>query len=47
MQMFKGMGMIETALGVDTQNLSGALNLYQSVGYRQVKTFFIYRKLME
>jgi ribosomal protein S18 acetylase RimI-like enzyme len=47
MQMFKGMGMTETALGVDTQNLSGALNLYQSVGYRQVKTFFIYRKLME
>jgi ribosomal protein S18 acetylase RimI-like enzyme len=39
--------MIETALGVDTQNLSGALNLYLSVGYRQVKTFFIYRKLME
>ncbi|MCI0476617.1 MAG: GNAT family N-acetyltransferase [Anaerolineales bacterium] len=41
-QMFKQMGMEETALGVDTQNPHGALNLYESVGYHAIKrhTFF-------
>jgi mycothiol synthase len=40
--MFREMGMEETALGVDTQNPSGALGLYESVGYRAVQrhTFF-------
>jgi len=46
-QMFKVMGMTETALGVDSQNLSGALRLYQGVGYRQTKQFTIYRKPLE
>ena len=46
-QMFKEMGMTETALGVDSQNLSGALRLYQGVGYRQNKQVAIYRKPME
>ncbi len=46
MKMFKSMGMTETALGVDTQNLSGALRLYKSVGYRAVKKHTIYRKAM-
>lgn len=46
-QMFKDMGMTETALGVDSQNLSGALRLYQSVGYRQTKQFTIYRKPLD
>lgn len=45
-QMFKEMGMQETALGVDTQNPSGALNLYESVGYRMVKRHVTYRKAM-
>ncbi len=44
MEMFKEMGMTETALGVDTDNPSGALNLYQSVGYRQVQQYTTYRK---
>jgi len=44
MKMFKEMGMTETAHGVDAQNLSGALRLYQSVGYRQVKLRTIFRK---
>jgi len=35
--MFKEMGMDEAALGVDTQNLSGALRLYESVGFRPAK----------
>jgi GNAT superfamily N-acetyltransferase len=41
-RIFREMGMEETALGVDTQNPSGALQLYQSVGYREVQrhTFF-------
>ena len=40
--MFRELGMEETALGVDTQNPSGALNLYRGVGYRMTKrhTFF-------
>jgi ribosomal protein S18 acetylase RimI-like enzyme len=47
MKMFKAMGMTETALGVDTQNLSGALRLYKSVGYRAVKKHTIYRKALK
>jgi GNAT superfamily N-acetyltransferase len=39
-------GMQEAALGVDTQNLSGALNLYESVGFRAVKRWSTYRKPM-
>jgi ribosomal protein S18 acetylase RimI-like enzyme len=47
MKMFKEMGMTETAHGVDAQNLSGALRLYESVGYRQIKQRAIFRKPME
>lgn len=43
-QMFMDMGMDETSLGVDTENPNGALDLYQSVGYREVKRFYTYRK---
>jgi mycothiol synthase len=46
LQMFKDMGMTEAALGVDTENLSGALRLYESVGFRAVKRESIYRKPM-
>lgn len=44
LQMFKDMGMDHAALGVDTQNLSGALDLYQSVGFQVEKKFTDYRK---
>ncbi len=47
MKMFKDMGMTETALGVDSQNLSGAFRLYESVGYRKVNQQIVYRKAME
>jgi mycothiol synthase len=47
MQMFKEMGMTETALSADSQNLSGAVRLYESVGYRKVKLQINYRKPME
>lgn len=39
--------MEETALGVDAQNPSDALRLYDSTGYREVRRHTIYRKLME
>jgi ribosomal protein S18 acetylase RimI-like enzyme len=47
MEMFKEMGMTETALSVDSENISGALRLYEGVGYRKVKQQVIYRKPME
>jgi len=39
--------MTETCLGVDSQNLSGALRLYQSVGYQQFKQMIVYRKPLD
>lgn len=47
MKMFKEMGMTETALGVDSENLSGALRLYQSCGYKKVKMGITFRKPLE
>ncbi|NIS82691.1 MAG: GNAT family N-acetyltransferase [Anaerolineales bacterium] len=40
----KGMGMKEACLDVDTENLSGALRLYQGVGFQAVKRYTTYRK---
>jgi ribosomal protein S18 acetylase RimI-like enzyme len=40
----KERGMTEAALGVDAENISGALRLYVFMGYRVVKTNTIYRK---
>jgi GNAT superfamily N-acetyltransferase len=37
-------GMTEGALGVDTENQSGALRLYESVGFRPVSHSTVYRK---
>jgi ribosomal protein S18 acetylase RimI-like enzyme len=42
--MFQDMGMTEAALRVDTENLSGALRLYESVGFQVVKRGAVYRK---
>jgi mycothiol synthase len=47
MQMFKEMGMTETALSADSENVTGAVRLYESVGYRTVKVQVCYRKPME
>ena len=47
LKMFKQMGMTEASLGVDTQNLSGALRLYESLGFEPVKQHTTYRKLMD
>jgi len=46
MHMHKAKGMTEVALGVDTNNPSGALKLYQSLGYKKDKTEMTYRKEM-
>jgi ribosomal protein S18 acetylase RimI-like enzyme len=40
----KQRGMTDAGLGVDAENISGALHLYESMGYRVVKTNRIYRK---
>ena len=44
MQLHRDMGMTEVGLGVDTNNPSGALKLYEGLGYKQEKTFINYRK---
>lgn len=47
MQMFKAMGFTETALGVDAENISGALHLYKALGYQVTKKATTYRKAMK
>jgi ribosomal protein S18 acetylase RimI-like enzyme len=39
--------MTEAALGVDTENPSGALQLYESLGYRPVQRWVHYRKAVK
>ncbi len=46
LQMFKDEGMEEAALGVDTDNLSGALALYEDLGFQTNKLWTAYRKPM-
>ena len=45
--LLRDLGMEEAALGVDTENLSGALRLYESMGFEQVKRWTDYRKPLE
>jgi mycothiol synthase len=40
----KERGMLEAALGVDAENLSGALRLYESVGFRVSRRSTLFRK---
>jgi ribosomal protein S18 acetylase RimI-like enzyme len=40
----KERGMTEAGLGVDAENISGALHLYEFMGYRVVKRSTFYRK---
>ena len=47
LKMFQEMGMTEAALDVDSQNLSGALRLYERVGFRKVKQSTTYRKAVD
>ena len=43
-KIIKERGMTEAALGVDTENPSGALRLYKSMGFKVAKQFAAYRK---
>jgi mycothiol synthase len=44
LSMLKELGMEEAALGVDAENISGALRLYESMGYRMDRRHANYRK---
>ena len=44
LKVLKECGMNEAGLGVDAENISGALNLYKSMGYQVVKQSTVYRK---
>jgi mycothiol synthase len=44
LQLLKERGMTEAALGVDAENPNGALRLYQSMGFREVKRSMTFRK---
>lgn len=43
-QVLKKAGMTEAALGVDAENLTGALHLYRKMGFEEVKRSATYRK---
>lgn len=43
-QTLKEQGMTEAALSVDTENPNGALQLYQSMGFEEVRRQVVYRK---
>lgn len=45
--MFREMGMTEAALGVDAENLSGALHVYVGCGFKVMKRSSTYRKPLE
>lgn len=44
LEALKERGMTDAGLGVDAENISGALHLYEFMGYRVVKRQTIYRK---
>jgi mycothiol synthase len=46
LQLFRARGLSTAGLGVDTENVSGALGLYESVGFRQYQRVVSYRKPM-
>jgi mycothiol synthase len=44
MRRFRDLGLTEAALGADAENLSGAVRLYEALGFRRVRTAANYRK---
>ena len=44
LSILKEQGMTEASLGVDTENPSGALHLYESCGFRPARSGAVYRK---
>lgn len=47
LQMFSDKGYDEAALAVDTENLSGALLLYERLGFEAFKLYTVFRKPLE
>ncbi len=47
LQAFREHGMTEAALGVDTENTTGALRVYERIGFHPAKRFTVYRKPLE
>lgn len=47
LRMHRELGMKEAALGVDSENATGALRVYESMGFRTVKRHTTYRKALE
>ena len=47
LKVLKAQGFSQAALGVDTQNPSGALTLYETSGYRVEERWIVYEKPME
>jgi mycothiol synthase len=46
MHAFKAEGLRHAMLGVDTQNLSGALRVYESVGFKPIKRYLQFEKVI-
>ena len=46
-EFLRDRGMEEAALGADTENLTGAFKLYESLGFEAVKRWTTYRKSLE
>ncbi len=46
MRALRDAGMTEAALGVDAENISGALRVYENLGFRRARTGVAYRKPM-
>ncbi len=47
MRILRDLALDEVALGADAENLSGAVRLYESLGFRRVRTSAGYRKAIE
>jgi ribosomal protein S18 acetylase RimI-like enzyme len=47
MHAFKAAGLKHAMLGVDTENLTGALRVYENAGFRPVKRYVQYQKVVE
>jgi ribosomal protein S18 acetylase RimI-like enzyme len=45
--VLKDHGMTEAALAVDAENISGALKLYESMGFQTVKRHTTFRKPLD
>jgi GNAT superfamily N-acetyltransferase len=46
-EALKEAGMTEAGLGLDADNLTGALHLYRKMGFQEVKRFMTYRKPLD